>query len=155
MNSRIWFGPINSNFHFEDWTLLGSFHIFFDSESLVYLYHRTSFNCWNMKNGKKNPFYFGYEKNYQFAWTQTCSAWITLISNTGSCEPLVSLSSSFYSLNTDIHGFRWYHQTSKLTQWLGWFFFSYLTDFSYIPLIKIFWKLQDMFRTVKKRTLWK
>ena len=29
-------------------------------------------------------------------------------------------------------------------------FFSYLTDFSYFPLIKIFRKLQDTVRTVKK-----
>jgi hypothetical protein len=29
-------------------------------------------------------------------------------------------------------------------------FFNYLTDFSYFPLTKIFGKLQDMVRTVKK-----
>ena len=34
----------------------------------------------------------------------------------------------------------------------GIIFFSYLTDFSYFSLIKIFRKLQDMVRTVQKRT---
>jgi hypothetical protein len=41
------------------------------------------------------------------------------------------------------------------TLFQGWFFFSHLTDFSYFPLINIFWKLQDMVRTEIKRTFLK
>jgi len=37
----------------------------------------------------------------------------------------------------------------------GLIFFNYLIDFSYFPLIKIFWKLQAMVITGQKLPFWK